>query len=426
MKFGKLNSDGGQNNLSSAETNVGAVFMTMAIENIYAEMGINLDDVNEVKISEADTYAGDYILLPICMHVTRAETCKKVFRMSPRIIPVFLALSMIDTQLSESEISYLQQYEPIGCRDEQTLKTMRKHHIQAYLLGCLVATFPKREMEPGKGKVFFVDVPRFVRDHIPDKIKGEIEFIRQERYLHELPEGVTPRDFALQIFLKYQNEARLIVSSRFHACVLAIALGIPYILINESYTYRFSWLKKLGNFYTRENCQDIDWEPKPLDFDSTKELMKEIAKRRIRETLDKYGSICTLSERMEDPFECEAGLIDYYDGAIEYIEANWDKSAHIQYAFWGVNTNTEAIYSYIRKNFVHAELVEVYDAYRTVTFHGITSISNECISADKNLFIFVTTFVAKNAAELLFMQRGIPEDRYYVCERVYVTDLKSL
>jgi len=422
MKFGKLNSDGGQNNLPSAETNVGAIFMTMAIENIYLEMGIDINDVIEIKINDVDTYDGDYVLLPICMHVTRDATCKKVFRMSPRIIPVFLALSVIDTELSKGEIRYLRQYEPIGCRDEQTLKTMRKYNIHAYLLGCLVATFPKREIEVAHGKVFFVDVPRFVKECIPDRIKGEIEFVQQERYLHELPKGMTPRDYAQQIFLKYQNEPRLVVSSRFHACVLALALGIPYILINESYTYRFSWLKKLGNFYTKENYRDIEWEPKLIDFENTKELMKKVAKQRIMETINKYEIIFTLSEKMEDPFECEAKLIDYYDGAISYINNNWDKSTHIKYAFWGVNTNAEAIYSYIKKNFANAELVEVYDAYRTVKFHGLTSISTEYISADKNLFIFVTTFVAKIAAELLFSRRNISKDNYYICEREYITD----
>lgn len=422
MRYAKLNSDGGQNNISSAETNVGAVFMTMAIENIYSEMRIDINDVIEIKINDADTYNGDYVLLPICMHVARAATCKKVFRMSNRIIPVFLSLSVIDTELSEDEISYVRQFEPIGCRDEQTLNTMRKYHIRAYLLGCIVATFPKRNMEPEQGKVFFIDVPRFIKNCIPDRIKGEIEFVEQERYIHELPEGMMPRDFARQVFLKYQNEAKLVVSSRFHACVLAIALGIPYILINESYTYRFSWLKKLGNFYSRENYKEIDWNPKIIDFDNTKELMKKVAKQRIRETFDKYKNIYSISERMEDPFECEAKLIDYYDGAIEYIDNNWDRSKHIKYAFWGVNTNAEAIYNYIKENFVNAELFEVYDANRTVTFHGVTSTSNEHISADKNLFIFVTTFVAKHAAEILFSQRNISKDNYYICEREYVTN----
>jgi hypothetical protein len=37
-----------------------------------------------------------------------------------------------------------------------------------------------------------------------------------------------------------------------------------------------------------------------------------------------------------------------------------------------------------------------------------------------NIFVFVTTFVAKDAAIDLFSRKGIAKDSYFICEREYI------
>lgn len=260
MKFAVLNTDTLQNEHVKGETNVGAVYMTRAIVNIYTQIGVFPNEVVELKTCELSKYEGEKVLLPICIHIPRAYENDTFFNMAADIIPIFLSISMTQTRLSKKQIDFLKKHGPIGCRDSQTFHTMQKYTIDSYLVGCYVATFPTRNAIKAD-KIVFSDVPQFAKKYVPDEIKKNIIYIKQELLLSELPTGVKPNDYATNIFHLYEAEAKMIVSSRFHAAVLALAMGIPYILINEAYTYRFSWLKKMPNYYTRENIDLINWNP---------------------------------------------------------------------------------------------------------------------------------------------------------------------
>lgn len=443
MKFAVLNSDTLQNNISLGETNVGAIYMTRSVLKLYSELDISEDRIVEIKTCEVEKYDGEEAILPICIHVPKFHENNAIFNASPKIKSIFLAISMTETVLSEEQIRTLKTNQPVGCRDEHTLAVMQKYGIKAYLLGCLVATLLKGERNEEADKVLFSDVPLFARDYVPEKMKKDIIFIKQECSLHELPEGVSPPEYADMIMSLYWEKARLVVTSRFHGAMLAIAYNIPYILINEAYTYRFSWLKGSGNFYTREDISAVNWNPEPLDFSAQKRLMRQIAKSRILDAInaiDKNHPVLLSNESLRlnmqefqratdalcdllyyDEWE-NVGLIDYYDGAIEFIKNHWNKNDNVSYAFWGINNNAEAIYEYITDNFPNAELVKIYDAKQAVNFHGIASKKPETISKDEDIVVFVTTFVAKTAAEKLFKEKKLPDNSYYLCDREYISE----
>ncbi len=443
MKFAVLNSDTLQNNVSSGETNVGAIYMTRSVMNLYSELGVSEDEIVEIKTCEVEKYDGEEVILPICIHVPKFHENNAIFKASPKIKPVFLAISMTETLLSEKQIQTLKANEPVACRDEHTLDVMQKHGIKAFLLGCLVATLSNNKHNEKADKILFSDVPLFAREYIPETIKKDIVFIKQERSLHELPEGVSPSEYADMIMSLYREKARLVVTSRFHGAALAIAYDIPYILINEAYTYRFSWLKGIGNFYTRENISTANWNPETVDFSAQKRLMKQIAKSRMLDAVNEIDksnpvllnrkSLRLSSQEFQNATDklCDllyydkwknVGLIDYYDGAIEFINRYWNKNDRIRYAFWGVNNNAEAIHKYMTDNFTNSELVKIYDAKQAVNFHGIASKKPETIARDENIIVFVTTFVAKTEAENLFKEKELPNNSYYLCDREYISE----
>ena len=81
---------------------------------------------------------------------------------SPKIHPLFVAFHMnnlVDNKLLGKEsISYLKQYEPIGCRDLLTVKKLERHGVKAYFSGCMTLTLGyKYHSENKDGKVYIVD-----------------------------------------------------------------------------------------------------------------------------------------------------------------------------------------------------------------------------------------------------------------------------
>lgn len=442
MKYAVLNTDTLQNKGNEGETNVGAVFMTRAVENIYVNLGIDKNSIREVRTCDLPYYEGELVLLPICIHIPRAYKDNELFHISSNIIPIFLSISMTEIDLTEDQVSFFKKYEPIGCRDSQTYHTMQKYGINSYLAGCLVATFPNRRETTPK-KILFSDVPKFVEKYIPDDKKKDISFIKQELLLSELPAGVSPKEYATCIFNEYQENACLVVSSRFHSAVLALALGIPFILINETYTYRFSWLKGMPNYYTKANVSQIDWEPLPVDFSRTKELILSIAEYRICQKaleLQEDGGIFVLPESiankqkkdftrdveelytlLEDDEWDQTGQIDYCEGAISYIDENWEKGTASKYALWGINNNAVLIHQYIQKKYPYAVLSHVYDINNNVVFAGMHAESPASMTKSDNEYVIVTTFVAKDVALSLFSEKRIKN--FFICEREYINDL---
>lgn len=94
---------------------------------------------------------------------------------SPKIHPLFVAFhlnNLVDNKLLDKEsISYLKQYEPIGCRDILTVKKLEHHGVKAYFSGCMTLTLGhKYHSENKNGKVYIVD-PVVTFNNKIDKLK---------------------------------------------------------------------------------------------------------------------------------------------------------------------------------------------------------------------------------------------------------------
>ena len=85
---------------------------------------------------------------------------------SSKIIPFYVAVhfnsTVKDKLLSDESIAYLKKYEPIGCRDTNTVKLLQSKGVNAYFSGCMTLTLGRNyHSEIKENKYYFVD-PYFV------------------------------------------------------------------------------------------------------------------------------------------------------------------------------------------------------------------------------------------------------------------------
>lgn len=437
MKYGFLSHIGFQK--SGGEGNkrivsMGDIFEGLALRNIYNRMGIKENELVSCHHYEMSDYMGEYIVVPINVYQLNLNWSK-------RILPVFLGLTLGgEHEISNKDIALLRRFQPIGCRDERTMRMLLDLGIQAYLQGCLVATFDEREQNlPTQKKVFFVDANAGIKDFIPDDLLEDYEFFSHDFYINT-DTGIDGRktktsaefennmlEFGIATIERYKKEARLIVTSKYHAALIGLALGIPVILVMENNYYKYSWIEKFIPVYEPKDFRNINWNPDKVVIPrKEKDLMIEIAIKRISETYNKYIDICTLSEYRErldiEKFED----IFYGAFAIEYIKDNWDKNIEIEYGLWGATDTSLKLNQFIFDNYPNARLAKVYDwsvrnsiCYAEGEFVPVSLDQLES-KEGMELFIFVTGNSASQAAKELFGKMN--KENYFLCERKILSE----
>lgn len=331
---------------------------------------------------------------------------------------------------SKENINLLRRFSPVGCRDERTMRMLLGHGIDAYLQGCLVATFPKRPLLETQNKVFLVNPEKGIEKYIPEELLDNYEFFSHDWYMtdEELYKEGDLYQLGERVIEKYTTEARLVITSKYHAAVICLALGIPVIMLIENNYYKYSWLEKFIPIYEPKDYPNIDWNPKSICIpDSEKELMLNIARKRIKDAYEKYHDICTLSEIRERPEVTHFDDIFYGHYAIEYVREHWKKDEKIDYAFWGATDTSRKLNDFIAQNYPNAKLMKVFDwsvrsevEYKEGIFipEALDHISDE---KNKNLFIFVTGNSAAEAATELFEKLHRNPDTYFLCRRQVLT-----
>lgn len=423
MKYGRIVHIGysrGIDKEEKREINIGDIFECIAIENVYERMGVDRNEIVNCYQHQIRDYEGEYIVLPVNFYYTATKY-------SSRILPVFLGLTVGGQhELSDEEYTTLRRFSPVGCRDERTLRRLLDKGIDAYFNGCIVATLPKREQGlPTQDTVFFADPQRSIKEYIPQELLSKYKFVYHDIFAtpEELSEDGDLMTYGRKILDLYSREAKLVVTSRFHAAVMCLALGIPVILTMENNYYKYTWIEKYIPIYEPKDFDKIDWNPPVVTIpDEEKELMLEIACERIKATYDKYYKTCTLSERRETIAIKEFDDIFYGSYAIHYMTKNWSKDTEIKYAFWGATQVAKKLQAFIETNYPKAQLCRVYDLLVRNEFLGKMPQTPDTIDNDEPLFIFVTGQSVVNAAKEKFNKMGKPETEYFLCERQFLSE----
>lgn len=162
------------------------------------------------------------------------------------IIPLFISFHLSNANKSNKillegeNLNYFKKYEPIGCRDYNTLKLFHEKGIDAYFSGCITLTL-KNNFNKRNNKIISVDTfyklgnslqKRLYKSLFPSEIYSEVEFIEQDR--PQLKDSKS-RFKAAQEFLDELAQAKLVITSRIHTALPCLAFGTPVVFVNVGF-----------------------------------------------------------------------------------------------------------------------------------------------------------------------------------------------
>lgn len=410
MKIGRLVYDKKQEDMSKRVfCNYGDNIQTLAMDYILRELFPEEQPVN-VNIYDLPTYNGEYVLLPINANFW---TCDEHYFLpaSDRIIPVFIAVSFQIPPMSPGAVSWLKKWEPIGCRDYETLSMMRKLGIKSYLNGCVTLTLPKRTVEPAQKKTFLVGLGgKELFEYLPEKLRCNIEIIEQTTYYQNDSDGsaLMTDERTKQIYQRYHDEAALVITSKLHCASPCIAMGIPTIVIRRQKSCRFEWINKLIKVYTPEEIDKINWSPEALNIEDLKEQMRHVIRGRIAKAYETYASPLGVSEFFEGCEHKEALSVTE-----QIVNAVLD-SGKKEYVIWGVGGYLgNAIYQILSEQCSDVKLAGAIDEFKDCMFHGFQTVRSSGFAQWKDKFVIVATATGTPEAVVKMDSLGMEAGRDY-------------
>ncbi len=432
MKYGNLIFLGSKIDDNTSLVNIGDYLQCLAIANIYNKMGIDEKEIINLTPDEVTTYAGkDYVILPLNWGLFDENFLDgdNRIKISPKIIPVFLSMTTginyDEIYFNSYNIQYFKNFEPIGCRDEVTMSTLRKFGIKAYLNGCLSAVFPKRKINDQQNKILLIDVPSELYNYIPKKLLDNYEVFHQQYYIsNSQPDEITKKEI-VDRYKYYEENAKLIITSRLHVASPAMAMGIPVIFVKSKLDMRFSWLDKYLQLYTPKDYNKINWNPVSIEYENMKEIIIKNSIRRIKEVFDSYNENLEISEFYE--FRSKNNYVSFtnllhkgYENAIAYLNQKYKSDDYFEYGIWGLNKSADNFYEYMCLNYKNAKLTLAVDLYKQICFHGIQTIKPDKIDLINIDNMFVLPVGASNMATNLFKLNNVSTNKYCICAELYI------
>lgn len=393
-------------------TNLGDPIQSYAMVKIYEEMGIPEFELVKINRNSSKTYDGDYVILPFnCFNMIFDREKHNALPVSEKIIPVFVSFHLHSRNLDSELVQHLKTYEPIGCRDEETLIALRGHGIRSYLSGCVTATLPKRQKTPTNGKNYFVDCPPSLKNFIPQSILDNSEFLTHMPYIPRISDDIFLTDEEEQNYYQqgvnqlkiYENNASLVVTSRLHVAAPCMAMGIPVILVSENFDGRFAWIDKYLPLYTHAEFSKINWNPSPVDYEEDKEIIKKQFIYRIKKTYEENHLLYNCSSLYENR---RRSL--YNKGIIDSLKQISELPEQVNYALWGVKGETMNLHHIIADHFPKWNLCTVIDEYYTGEYEGYKiKKSKDIPGMNKDLIYFVVPEAAHDFASKFLKEQKL-------------------
>ena len=385
--------------------NLGDPIQSLAVLELYKRLGIAEAEIVPLDRYDLTDYAGHDVIVLIngAENYEHFAYATRFLPVSSKIHPVFISLHL-HRELSENELSTLRQNQPIGCRDEYTVRYLQSKGIDAFLTGCLTMLFDKREAKQ-QDKVFLVDCSASVMEHIPDSIKKDAVVLSQVIRMttkapdHRLTLAETEEynKTAEAQLNRYRDEAKLVVTSRLHVASPCAAMGIPVVLVRDTYDERYQFIDRFLPLYYPEELDRLDWEhlsaciPEKIKVTliHIAKSMLDMAKYRL-ELKDIYA-----------PKSREIVFANEEELAVQKFPMNRQDS--FAYCIWGVCLpNSYLLYEQMQRQYPNARLLYAIDTYATGTYKdNIRIIHPDEIEklVNRNTWILVVAPAAHGAAK---------------------------
>ena len=169
----------------------------------------------------------------------------KVWPPSSYIDPILLAIhaepdfkAIFTTSVSRQ---YLQWNSPVGARDSATYAILCQMNVLAYKSSCLTMTlvFNKRNSSSSinsnkKAEIIIVDVPaKALKKYVPQSILNEATYMSHKAVSVDIVDDPVARYDSAFYYLRAYSMAQVVITSRLHAALPCLALGIPVVYVND-------------------------------------------------------------------------------------------------------------------------------------------------------------------------------------------------
>lgn len=190
---------------------------------------------------------------------------------SPLFISFHINPSAEKDLLNPESLNYLKQYEPIGCRDTYTQNLLHKNGIKSYYSSCITTTFTRDKYLTNKTQpegvivigafdrlnpsIDFSSIYRLLLSLIKYPIHKLKYLLKKQsfenhlrnqnivvkRYQQITKRKISSHNQGLKLandMLKEIAKSEIIITSRIHAALPALAMGLKVIFINEGLSHK--------------------------------------------------------------------------------------------------------------------------------------------------------------------------------------------
>ena len=276
------------------------------IQSLAAKQILNKVNILEIDRDELHKYKGEKAAL-----VMNGWFMEKPENWPPseNIDPIFLSFHLNPTaekeMLSDKGIKYFKKNQPIGCRDQYTQKLLTRYGIETYFSACLTLCLnrenfvskntiregihvisPLERLNPNSEEVpkgFFRQLVQKIKRPIKRKQfqsaikKLDIFLQNQNEKVYHSSQLIKTKDFNVKeriekakLQLKNIANAKLVITSRIHTALPAVAFGTPVLFLSDGLEHpnQKSRLDGMEQFFPIINSKNLsEWKTKfPIPY----------------------------------------------------------------------------------------------------------------------------------------------------------------
>ena len=410
MKIGLLSTHGWNQQHFNSDgvrvANIGDSIREVIMRRIVESVGVDKKDIITLSQEEYGKCEDDVLLVFYDM-INDDATIDGIIDNS-KIHPVFVSCFFYDDIFlnRQDRISYFKECEPIGCRDEHSRDLCRKYGIEAYLVGCFSLCLPYRAKHRGE-TVFLVDLPEAYEKCLPNHILSKAKKISHAVEINEYPISTMESErlyhIAEQYIDMYGEEAKLIISGRLHAVLPAYSMGVPVIMINKNYNYKFGWLDKWLPLHDDMSHvkMDLDTCYEELAMNDDMEKVKQLVIRNIEFAILNGRNNREIIRSIDQVYlnRTKVELNKFFKKAILENTVHLRRDEAFNFAIWGAGLNGGYVYQVMQELYPKSKLVAIIDKYKSGQKYGVPIIRKEDICNFAIEHVVISSYPAVSEAE---------------------------